>query len=124
MEPTFICGIDKKVFESLVKEIPSFGLTVVRNLSRRIDQLTGKLGKVTETSTEEKLYRVLVNVAKRIGYQTKRGWSIHLHLSHKEIGFLAGIHRISVTRALKKLDLKGKIFQKNNTLFLPNIILT
>jgi hypothetical protein len=41
------CGIDKAVFESMIEKIPSFGLAVVRNLSRRIDHLTGKLGALS-----------------------------------------------------------------------------
>jgi CRP/FNR family transcriptional regulator, cyclic AMP receptor protein len=124
LEPTHGCGIDKKVFESLIKEIPSFGLAVIRNLSRRIDHLTGKLGALSEPNMEEKLYQVLVSVAKQVGYQSKEGWSLDLHLTHEEIGFLAGIHRVSVTRALKKLRNKGKIFLENNRMFFPNLNLS
>jgi CRP/FNR family transcriptional regulator, cyclic AMP receptor protein len=124
LEPTAGCGIDKKVFEKMIEEIPSFGLAVVRNLSRRIDHLTGKLGALTASNLEEKLYQVLISVAKQVGYQSKDGWSLDLHLTHEEIGFLAGIHRVSVTRALKKLREKGKILQEKNTLFFPNLNLS
>jgi CRP-like cAMP-binding protein len=72
---------------------------------------------------EEKLYQVLISVAKQVGYPIKGGWSVNLHLTHEEIGFLAGIHRVSVTRALKKLRDKGKIFQERNTLFFPFVAL-
>jgi len=124
LETTAGCGIDKKVFESLIEEIPSFGLAVVRNLSRRIDHLTGKLGALSETNMEEKLYQVLVSVAKQVGYPTKGGWSVKLHLTHEEIGFLAGVHRVSVTRTLKKLRNKGKIFLEDNMMFFPNLNLS
>lgn len=124
LEPTLGCGIDKHVFESLIKEIPSFGVAVVRNLSRRIDYLTGKMGALAETNMEEKLYQVLICVAQQVGYESKGGWSLNLPLTHEEIGFLAGVHRVSVTRALKKLRTQGKIFQDKNTLFFPNLNLS
>lgn len=121
LEPVMGCGIDKKVFERLIEEVPSFGVAVIRNLSRRIDHLTGKLGALSENNMEEKLYQVLINVAKQVGTERENGWSVDLPLTHEEIGFLAGIHRVTVTRVLKKLRDAGKIFQEGNALFFPDL---
>ena len=46
--PTVTCGIDRRTFESLVTRYPAVGLVVIRNLSRRIDHLSGKLGALSE----------------------------------------------------------------------------
>ena len=44
LEPTLTCGFDKKTFEALVLKHPDIGLVAIRNLSRRIQQLSGKVG--------------------------------------------------------------------------------
>lgn len=115
--PTLTCGIDRATFERLVVEYPRVGLAVIRNLSRRIDALTGKIGALSEPKLEERLYRSLVNVAEQVGTAVPGGWNIAFPLTHEEIGFLVGAHRVSITRALKKLKDTGKVKTKGRYLF-------
>ena len=65
--PTVTCGIDRRTFESLVTRYPAVGLVVIRNLSRRIDHLSGKLGALSEPNLDDRLYEVLANVARDVG---------------------------------------------------------
>ena len=117
LSPALLCGIDRPTFEAMVEGYPQVGLAVIRNLSKRIDFLTGKLGALNEPSLEERLYKVLVNVARQVGTQMEGGWSIAFPLTHEEIGFLVGAHRVSITRALKKLKESGKVRTKGKYLF-------
>ncbi len=118
--PALICGIDRPTFERLVVAHPQVGLAVIRNLSRRVDYLTGKLGALAEPSLEERLYQVLVNVARQVGTPAQGGWNIAFPLTHEEIGFLVGAHRVSITRALKKLKDTGKVRTKGRHLFVTD----
>lgn len=118
LEPVVTCGIDRRTFESIVTRYPAVGLVVIRNLSRRIDQLSGKLGALSEVSLEDRLYEVLVNVARDVGAPSPGGWTIALPLTHEEIGFLVGAHRVSVTRALGKLRDAGRVRTEGKGLFL------
>lgn len=120
LTPTLICGVDKPTFEKLVEAHPQVGLAVIRNLSKRIDFLTGKLGALSEPSIEDRLYKVLVNVAEQVGTPEADGWSIAFPLTHEEIGFLVGAHRVSVTRALKKLKDLGKVKSEGKYIFVAN----
>lgn len=121
LEPTITCGFDRATFEALVLKHPDVGLVVIRNLSRRVQQLSGKVGALSEPNLEDRLYEVLVNVAWEVGAPVPGGRTISFPLSHEEIGFLVGAHRVSVTRALARLRDVGKIRISDRQLFVREI---
>jgi CRP/FNR family transcriptional regulator len=121
MERTLTCGMDRRSFEDLVVEHPRVGLAVIRNLSRRIEQLSGKMGAFVEPSLDDRLYGVLVNVARGVGQPAPGGWTIAFPLSHEEIAFLVGAHRVSVTRTLGRLQELGKIRISHKLLFVSDL---
>lgn len=121
MTPSLICGITKPTFERLVETHPQVGLAVIKNLAKRIDYLTGKLGALSEPSIEDRLYKVLLMVAKQVGIEAQGGWDISFPLTHEEIGFLVGAHRVSITKALKKLQDAGRVRSKGRYLFVTNM---
>lgn len=118
--PTLTCGLSRTVFERLVVEHPQIGLAVIRNLSGRIDYLTGKLGALSEPALEDRLYQVLVAVGRQLGASAPGGWNIAFPLTHEEIGFLVGAHRVSITRALKKLKDSGRVRSRGRYLFVAD----
>ena len=120
LEDTLICGFDKAGFEKLVLDHPNIGLQVIKNLSRRIDWLTSRVGSLSLSNLEERLYQVLSQVAREHGVQERQGYSIQFPLTHEELGFLVGAHRVSVTRALKSLKETGRILQEGRVLIVPH----
>jgi CRP/FNR family transcriptional regulator len=118
LEPTLSCGFRKTDFERLVLENPNIGLQVIKNLSKRIAWLTGRVGSLSFTNLEERLYEVLANVAREHGESREAGLAIQFPLTHEELGFLVGAHRVSITKALKSLKKSGKILQTGKTLIL------
>ena len=120
LESTLTCGINRKSFENLVLNYPMVGLAVIRNLSLRIEHLSGKVGALSEPILETRLYEVLVNVAQEVGTRGPGGWTIAFPLTHEEIGFLVGAHRVSVTRTLGKLRDMGRIRTTGKFLFISD----
>ena len=118
LEDTLICGFTKTDFEKLVLENPNIGLNVIKNLSRRINWLTERVGSLSLTNLEDRLYQVLTQVARDHGVKGPRGSSIQFPLTHEELGFLVGAHRVSITRAMKALKESGRILQEGRTLIL------
>lgn len=118
LEDTLICGFTKEGFEKLVLAHPNIGLQVIKNLSRRIDWLTSRVGSLSLTNLEDRLYHILTQVAREHGIQSQRGFAIQFPLTHEELGFLVGAHRVSITRALKALRESGKVIQEGRTLIL------
>jgi CRP/FNR family transcriptional regulator len=121
LETTLVCGIDRKSFEMLVLQYPAVGLVVIRNLSRRIQSLSSKVGALSGPNLDDRLYEILVHVAREVGIPSPGGWTIAFPLTHEEIGFLAGAHRVSVTRTLRKLRGAGKIRMTGKQLFVSDL---
>lgn len=119
MEDSLVCSFTRERFENLVLDHPNIGLQVIRNLSNRIASLTNRIGSMSLTSLEDRLYRVLMNVAKEHGTKGSRGLTIQFPLTHEDLSFLIGAHRVSITRAMKSLKESGKIIQQGRALTLP-----
>ena len=118
LEDTLTCGFTKAGFEKLILENPNIGLQVIKNLSNRINWLTERVGSFSLTNLEDRLYQVLTQVAREHGVAGPRGSQIQFPLTHEELGFLVGAHRVSITRALKNLKEAGRIAQEGRTLIL------
>lgn len=119
-EDSLLCGITRQRFERLIKEHPNIGLQIMRNMSERISWLTSRVGGLSTTHLEDRLYAVLSTVAREHGTETTDGLSIGFPLTHEELSFLVGAHRVSVTKALKALRESGRIIQAKGRLVLPH----
>jgi CRP/FNR family transcriptional regulator len=94
---------------------------VIKTLSERISWLTTRVGNLAVTNIEERLYKVLCNVAKEHGEKRPQGVMIQFPLTHEDLSFLIGTHRVTVTRAMKALKETGKIILENRRLILPSL---
>ena len=119
LEDTFTCGFSRTQFEQLVLRHPKIGLQIIKNLGERITWLTTRVGNLAVTNVEDRLYRVLCSVAKEHGIVSPRGVVIQFPLTHEDLSFLTGAHRVSITRAMKALRSAGKIIQDDRKLILP-----
>jgi CRP/FNR family transcriptional regulator len=118
LEDTLTCGFTKTGFEKIVLEHANIGLQVIKNLSKRLASLTSRVGSLSLSHLEDRLYDVLINVAQEHGVKNQKGYIIQFPLTHEELGFLVGVHRVSITRAMKSLKESGKLKQEGRTLIL------
>ncbi len=58
-------------------------------------------------------------VAREHGAPSEAGLVIQFPLTHEDLSFLVGAHRVSITRAMKALRESGRIVQQGRTLILP-----
>ncbi len=119
LEDTLTCGFSRSQFEELVLQHPKVGLQIIKNLSERITWLTKRVGSLAVTNIEDRLYRVLSSVAKEHGTLSPQGTVIRFPLTHEDMSFLTGAHRVSITRAMKALKKAGKIIHEDKRLILP-----
>ncbi len=119
LEDTFTCGFSRNQFEQLVLMNPKIGLQIIKNLSETITSLTRRVGTMAVTNIEDRLYRVLTSVAKDHGMVSPQGTVIQFPLTHEDLSFLTGAHRVSITRAMKALKTAGKIIHEDKRLILP-----
>ncbi|MFH2125767.1 MAG: Crp/Fnr family transcriptional regulator [Pseudomonadota bacterium] len=116
LEETLTCGFSREGFESLVLSHPNIGLQVIRNLSRRIDSLTQRVGSMSATHLEERLHQVLWQGAREHGRPAGGGRELAMPFTHEELSFLVGAHRVSITRAMKALREAGRVVQRGKSL--------
>lgn len=121
-ETTYTCGLKRSDFEQLVLEHPSIGLRVIQKQSEHIASLTTRLGDMTIPSLEERLYQVLINVAGEHGVAVDQGVRIQFPLTHEDLSFLTGSHRVSISKTIIKLKNSGKITKKGHSYILPTVI--
>jgi CRP/FNR family transcriptional regulator len=121
LEDTLTSGFSRSQFEKLVLQHPNVGLQIIKNLSERISWLTSRVGSLAVTNIEDRLYRVLSSVAKEHGAKSSRGIVIQFPLTHEDLSFLIGAHRVSITRAMKSLKSAGKIIPEGKKLILPQM---
>lgn len=119
LEDTLTCGFSRSQFEQLVLQYPKVGLQIIKSLSERITWLTSRVGSLAVTNIEDRLYRVLTSVAKEHGTISPQGTIIQFPLTHEDLSFLTGAHRVSITRAMKELKAAGKIIHEDKRLILP-----
>lgn len=120
MEETLTCGFTKERFERLVLDHPRIGLQVMKNLSKRISSLTGRIESMPLTHLGARLYQVLLHLALEHGVKSEDGFVIEFPLTHEDLAFLVGAHRVSVTRALKELKKAGSVVQQKRHLLVRN----
>ena len=120
-EETLVCGFSRQQFNALILEHPHIGLQIIRNMSERINWLSDQVGNLATANIEDRLYRVLQNVAKEHGAEDERGYILNFTITHEELGFLIGAHRVSVTRAMNTLKHNGKIAADGKSLVIARI---
>lgn len=119
LEDTLTCGFTRSNFETLVRQNPQIGLRVIRNMGKRIAFLTSRLESMSSGNVQDRLFRVLCNIANEHGIHDDRGYHVAFSLTHEELGFLLGVHRVTVTRAMKELTRTGRVLISDRGISLP-----
>lgn len=121
LENTLTCGFTRDQLEQLITENPKVSVQIIKNLSNRISWLTSRVGNLAVTNIEDRLYGVLCSAAREHGRPESTGVAIQFPLTHEELSFLTGAHRVSITRAMKNLKNAGKISHSGRKLILPQL---
>ena len=119
MEKTLICGFTREIFNGLIREYPNIGMEVIKCMGEQVASLTARVGSMSKANLEDRLYSVLSNVAKEHGRESSEGYVIQFPLTHEDLGFLVGAHRVSITRAMKGLKASGRIIKQGNAMLIP-----
>ena len=121
MEPSRLSEFTQELFEEIAGERPNIGIQVIRRLGRQIASLTTRVGSMSIPRLEDRLYKVLADLAREHGTREDRGYVIAFPVTHEELSFLVGAHRVSITKALKSLKDSGFIVQEGRTMLFPHL---
>ena len=82
LEDTLACSFTRIQFNELVLKHPTVGLQVNETLSEWISGLTNRAGGLAAVNFEDRLYRVLCNVAKEHAAKSPQGAVIQFPVTH------------------------------------------
>ncbi|MDR1085385.1 MAG: Crp/Fnr family transcriptional regulator [Deltaproteobacteria bacterium] len=116
LDEVVTCGFSRHVFEEMILAYPAVGLKVIKNMAGRIASLTDRLEAMAQIHLEEKIYGVLLNVAREHGRKQEDRYILEIPLTHEDLGFLVGAHRVSVTRTMKRLKQSGLVVSQGKLL--------
>ncbi|MBB3111162.1 CRP/FNR family transcriptional regulator [Paenibacillus phyllosphaerae] len=100
---TALLAIPVKSFESLLLEVPSMAIKIMRVMSDKIQELQGKLQELTGQDVHDRGQSFILKMAEYYG--TVKGDEIHIPfpMTHQDIANVIGTTRETVTRLLNQL---------------------
>lgn len=113
-----ITVISREVFEKLLASIPQVGVNFISLLSRRLAEAEARLGEFSHSWAYERLERVLLNLSKVHGRETRRGRQIDIQFTHQLLADIIGASRETVSRHLKRLEERGALKREGRRLTL------
>jgi CRP/FNR family transcriptional regulator len=115
--PSQVNFIKRDDFLQFLKENATACLRVSEHLSNNYHNAFEQVRSLgLSTSASEKLAKLILEWAAKNGYQSEKGISLKLTLTHEEIGQMIGASRETVTRLLSDFKSKGIIAVKGATL--------
>ncbi len=101
------------VYKKLLPDYPDLALTIIKTLATKLDTLTEQ--KILLSS--DSIHTVICKIMQNNLFQEKNITYSRTNLTQQELANFLGIHRISISRALNKLQQDGIIgtYKKNKT---------
>lgn len=78
-------------------------------MSKKIQILTGQMKDISCNSPRIRINKLIYSMAKQFGENCRKGIELNLTITYKEIAFLTGLHRVTVTNVMNNLKKDGII---------------
>lgn len=107
LEETHVCLINKRDFQTVVKEYPDIALKVMEKLSERLDRLENTVETMGMRTVEARVNSVILEFADKYGKPHSKGIMIDLPLNREGIANYIGLTRETVSRKMNLLQEEG-----------------
>ncbi len=108
-------------FQDFVKEHPEVLYELTGRIVIRLSGLLQRMEQLVFGNAQAKVASILHICAERFGEKNKYGIAIQVPLTHKDISFLVGIARETVSIEMKKLERKGFVGKLGRFLIVKNM---
>jgi CRP/FNR family cyclic AMP-dependent transcriptional regulator len=105
LEPSRVGMLGLNDFWHLVGQNPEVNVRLVKLLGDRLRHTRSRMADIALKETPARLASLLLDLVQSEGVVTREGhYKIVVHYTHEELGAMIGAKRVSVTRALGKLQ--------------------
>ncbi len=98
-----IVVIDRKKLIELIRQYPRLAMELLENQAKRIRMLSSQIDSMTFLKADERIAQLLLQYKITVNKKTV------VHLTHEEIGNMAGVSRVTVSKILNRFCKRGYI---------------
>lgn len=109
IEESLVCSIRKEEFADFFKTHSDLAFKVLKLVGFKRVEIESRLEELVYCSVAERVASLLVRLANKLGIKDEKGIRIRPRLSHRDIAFLAGASRETVTEILNRMKAQGII---------------
>lgn len=102
LEESRIFQMSRRDFDQLVRENPSFALSLIQILGTRLKQAQSRIEDLVFRQVPSRVAKLFLNLADNHGKMTPAGIILDLPLTHQEIADIVGSSRVTVTQVLNR----------------------
>lgn len=93
-----------------IAKSPELTRILITQLSQRLIRTQQLLTIIRLTKIEERLWQVLLILKEEMGQSVTNGTRLTIHFTHKNLAYIVGTTRVTVTKILGKFQQKGLIY--------------
>ena len=101
IEDSEIVIIDKNRLIELIRKYPNLAMELLETQAKRIRLLSSQIDSMAFLQADARIAQLLLQ------YKTVQKSKIYVHLTHEEIGSMAGVTRVTVSKILNTFVKKG-----------------
>jgi CRP/FNR family cyclic AMP-dependent transcriptional regulator len=114
-----VLSINKRDFRKVLETNPRIAMGLLRQMSRRLRELTEDTAGLIFMDVYQRLARKLLNLSQTLGVPKEEGREIPQRLTHQELANMIGATRETVTKVLNEMEARSIIsFNKKRVLIL------
>ena len=122
-EDSKVYVLDGQSIKSISKECPELYDVLLSSMSKKIRILINQISDITHTNPKQRVCKLLYMLVQSYGYDVEIGTQIKLPITHKEIGSILSLHRVTVTNIFSELKKRGIAEKlKSGTILIKDIV--
>lgn len=119
---SLLISLGQEALKRLIRDKPAVGIRLVERLSERVRTLEDRLEDVSFKEMPARLASLVLGLVESEGVKTEEGYyKIPTRYSHDQLATMINAHRVSVTRAFKKLREGGAVEIKDHLVHIKDI---
>ncbi|WP_432664985.1 Crp/Fnr family transcriptional regulator [Wukongibacter baidiensis] len=109
-----VYGFERVIFNRLLIDHPELSEDMLKSMAMRIRVLVHQLDTISFLKPITQICRFLYSFSEKYGKTVGHEIHIHLDITHAEIASINSLHRVTVSKILRRLENEGIIYYNNN----------